>query len=70
MSDYWRQRVTDQVARGDSLEQIDRELELVRSVTDDERAALWLTAWGELQRAKAVARPLSSNENPAPRAHR
>jgi hypothetical protein len=52
VSAYWRQRVIDEVERGDSLEQIDRELELVRSVTDDERAALWLTAWSELQRGK------------------
>lgn len=70
MSDYWRQRVIDQVERGDSLEQIDRELELIRSVSDDERAALWLLAWGEQQREKAVARPLSTNENRAPGARR
>ncbi len=49
MSGYWRQQVIDQVERGDSLEQIDRELVLIRSVSDDERAALWLVAWGEQQ---------------------
>ncbi|MHB8695860.1 MAG: GAF domain-containing protein [Solirubrobacteraceae bacterium] len=70
MSDYWRQWVIDQVERGDSLEQIDHELELVRSVSDDERAALWLLAWGEQQRGKDIAHTLSTNENPVPRAHR
>ena len=61
MSSYWRRRVIDQVERGDSLEQINRDLELVRSVSDDERTALWLLAWGELQRGKDVAHPLSSS---------
>lgn len=71
MSDYWRQRVIAQVERGDSLEQIDRELELVRSLSDDERAALWLLGWGEQQRAKALARPLSiAAEDPEPRTRR
>jgi GAF domain-containing protein len=70
MSDYWRQRVIDQVERGDSLEQIDRELELVRSVSDDERAALWLLAWGEQQRGKDVAHTLSTDESASPHAHR
>jgi GAF domain-containing protein len=68
MSDYWRRRVIDQVERGDSLEQIDRELQLIRSVSDDERGALWLLAWGEQQRRKEVAHPLSTDtEDPAPR---
>jgi GAF domain-containing protein len=70
MSDYWRQRVIDQVERGVSLEQIERELELVRSVSDDERAALWLLAWGEQERGKDVAHPLRANESLLPRAHR
>jgi GAF domain-containing protein len=71
MSGYWRQRVIDQVERGDSLEQIDRELELIRSLSDDERAALWLLAWGEQQRGRAAADPLSTEiEHPAPNARR
>ncbi len=61
MSSYWRRRVIDQVERGDSLAQVNRDLELARSVTDDERAALWLLAWGELQRGKHLAHPLSTN---------
>lgn len=69
MSDYWRQQVIDQVERGDSLEQIDGELELIRSVSDDERAALWLVAWGEQQRASRGPHPVSTDtEDPAPRA--
>jgi GAF domain-containing protein len=69
MSDYWRQRVVEQVERGDSLERIDRELELIRSLSDDERAALWLLAWGEQQRANRAAYPLVI-EAPEPRARR
>jgi GAF domain-containing protein len=69
MSDYWRQRVIERVDRGDSLEQIDRELELIRSLNDDERAALWLLAWGELQRANRSADPLAIDD-PEPRARR
>jgi GAF domain-containing protein len=71
MSDYWHRRVIDQVERGDSLEQIDRELQQIRSVSDDERAALWLLAWGEQQREEKVAHPLSTSiEDPAPYARR
>jgi GAF domain-containing protein len=71
MSDYWRQRVIAHVERGDSLEQIDRGIERIRSLSDDERAALWLLAWGEQQRGKAVEHPLSTNiEDPARRARR
>jgi len=44
--------VIDQLDRGVSLEQIDRELGHIRSIDDDERAALWLLAWGEQQRGK------------------
>jgi GAF domain-containing protein len=70
MSDYWRQQVIDHVQRGDSLDQIDSELELIRSVTDDERAALWLVAWGLQQPGKRGAPQRCSNvEDPAPRTH-
>jgi GAF domain-containing protein len=65
MSDYWRDRVIEQVRRGDSLEQIDRELQLIRSLTDDERAALWLVAWGEQQGVADSVQPLTIEE-PAP----
>ena len=50
MSEFRRRRVIDQLERGESLEQIDRELAQIRSISDDERAALWLLAWGEQQR--------------------
>jgi GAF domain-containing protein len=69
MSDYWREWVIGQVERGDSLAQIDRELELIRSVSDDERAALWLLAWGEKQRAGHPGR-LVALQDPEPRARR
>ncbi|MGO9961585.1 MAG: GAF domain-containing protein [Solirubrobacteraceae bacterium] len=69
MSDYWRQQVIDQVERGDSLDQIDRELELIQSLSDDERAALWLVAWGEQQRGERGAPRRGTNiADPAPRA--
>ena len=55
MSEFWRQRVIDQLERGESLEQIDRELGQIRSISDDERAALWLLAWGEQQRGTPVS---------------
>ena len=55
MSEFWRQRVIDQLERGVSLEQIDRELGHIRSINEDERAALWLLAWGEQQREKPLS---------------
>ena len=55
MSQFWRQRVIDQLERGLSLEQIDRELEQIRSINEDERAALWLLAWGEQQREQPLS---------------
>jgi GAF domain-containing protein len=58
LSEYWRCRVVDQLRRGDSLVQIDRELSSVRSLNEDERAALWLLAWGEQQRAERGSGPL------------
>lgn len=68
MSEYWRERVLDQVKRGDSLEQIDRELREIRSLSDDERDALWLLAWGELQGAETSVHPLAIEEaEPHPR---
>jgi GAF domain-containing protein len=68
VSNYWRQRVIERVERGDSLEQIDREIDQIRSLDDDERAALWLMAWGEQQRRKHVAHPPARIEDTAPHA--
>ena len=67
MTDYWRERVLERVERGDSLERIEQELALIRSVSDDERAALWLLAWGEQQRHLGPRRRLAI-EDPEPRA--
>lgn len=55
MSEFWRRRVIDQLERGESLEQIDRELVQIRSISDDERAALWLLAWGEQHHGTPVS---------------
>jgi hypothetical protein len=62
MSEFWRHRVIDQLERGVSLEQIDYELEQIRSINDDERAALWLLAWGEQQRAKPLSGQLGCSQ--------
>lgn len=71
MNEFWRLRVIGQLERGDSLEQIDRDLRLVRTLDEDERAALWLLAWGEQQRgARApdtVARIQANREVDRPR---
>jgi GAF domain-containing protein len=61
MSWYWRRRVVDQLRRGDSLAQIDSELSRIRSLSEDERAALWLLAWGEQQRGKQASDPVGCN---------
>jgi GAF domain-containing protein len=61
MSEHWRRRVVDRLLRGDSLAHIDRELKQIRSLSEDERAALWLLAWGEQQRAKRGSDPLDCN---------
>jgi GAF domain-containing protein len=57
---YWRRRVVDRVSeqlRGDSLRQLDQELRGVRSLSEDERAALWLLAWGEHHRDRPASEP-------------
>ena len=63
MSEFWRRRVIDQLERGESLEQIDRDLVQIRSISDEERAALWLLAWGEQQRGAPVSGRLSSSQD-------
>jgi GAF domain-containing protein len=63
MSEFWRRRVIDQLECGESLEQIDRELVQIRSISDDERAALWLLAWGEQQRGTPVSGRFGSGQD-------
>jgi GAF domain-containing protein len=63
MSTFWRRHVIDQLARGESLEQIDRELGHIRSISDDERDALWLLAWGAQQLGQPIAGRLGSEED-------
>ena len=50
MSGHWRNHLLERLERGDSLEQIDRDLHRIGGLSDEERAALWLLAWGEQQR--------------------
>jgi GAF domain-containing protein len=46
---HWRNHLLELLERGDSLEQIDRDLRRIAGLSEDERAALWLLAWGEQQ---------------------
>ena len=61
MSEFWRQRVIDQLERGVPLEQIDRDLGHVRSINDDERAALWLSR-GESSNAEHRSQALGRRQ--------
>ena len=47
---HWRNYLLARLERGDSLEEIDRDLRGVRGLSEDELAALWLLAWSERQR--------------------
>jgi GAF domain-containing protein len=47
---HWRNHLLERLERGDSLEQIDRDLRRIAGLSEEERAALWLLAWGEQQR--------------------
>ena len=62
---YWRRRlvdeVLDQLRSGDPLVRVERELRQVRGLSEDERAALWLLAWGEQQRGTPGAAPSGLN---------
>jgi hypothetical protein len=53
MNTHWREHLLERLERGDSLEQIERDLRRIGGLTEEERAALWLLAWGEQQRRGA-----------------
>ena len=58
MNTHWRDHLLERLERGDSLEQIDYDLRRIGGVSEEERAALWLLAWGEQQhRPPAGLRP-------------
>ena len=42
MNEFWRQRVIDLLERGESLEEIDRDLGHITSISEEHRDALWL----------------------------
>jgi hypothetical protein len=46
--------VCAEISSNISLEQLDRELERVPHLTDDERAAIWLYAWASRETAARV----------------
>lgn len=62
---YWRHRVVDQaidqLPSSDPLARVERELRQVRRLSEDERAALWLLAWGEQQRGTPGSTPSGLN---------
>ena len=58
MNTHWRNHLLERLERGDSLEQIDRDLRRIGGLSEEERDALWLLAWGEQQR-RAPARRAS-----------
>ncbi len=62
MSGFWRRWVIDEIERGESLEQIDRDLGQIRSISDDERAALWLLARGAQEIGNPVQRGFAGSE--------
>ena len=58
MNEQWRNHLLERLERGDSLELIDRDLRRIGGLGAEERAALWLLAWGEQQR-RARGRPVA-----------
>jgi len=49
MNTHWRNHLLERLERGDSLEQIERDLRRIAGLSEEERAALWLLAWGAQQ---------------------
>jgi hypothetical protein len=45
MSRYWHKRVRDAFAAHGSLDLLERDLDRVPGLSDEERAVLWLLAW-------------------------
>lgn len=64
---HWRNHLLERLERGDSLEQIDRDLRRIGGLSEEERAALWLLAWGEQQRRAPDASGLRANIFPGGR---
>jgi GAF domain-containing protein len=64
---HWRNHLLERLERGDSLQQIDRDLRRIRGLSEDERAALWLLAWGEQQRRAPDASGLTADIFPGGR---
>ena len=56
MNTHWRNHLLERLERGDSLEEIDRDLRRIGGLSEEERDALWLLAWSEQQRAPAGMR--------------
>jgi hypothetical protein len=62
LNTHWHNHLLERLERGDSLEQIERDLRRIGGLSEEERAALWLLAWGEQQRrasAQHAAAPAS-----------
>ena len=66
MNTHWRNHLLARLERGDSLEQIDRDLRRIGGLSEDERAALWLLAWGEQQRRAPAPEPVGLRSDTVP----
>lgn len=64
---HWRNHLLERLERGDSLEHIDRDLRRIGGLSEEERAALWLLAWGEQQRRASDASGVRANVFPGGR---
>jgi hypothetical protein len=70
MNTHWREHLLERLERGDSLERIDYDLRRIGGLSEEERAALWLLAWGEQQRPAAGGAETPFRWWPAQRARR
>jgi GAF domain-containing protein len=66
MNTHWRNHLLERLERGDSLEQIDRDLRRIGGLSEEERAALWLLAWGEQQRSAPARRAAGMGSDAVP----
>jgi GAF domain-containing protein len=50
LNEHWRERLICQLELGDTLDEIEGDLQGASGLSEDERSALWLFAWSEDQR--------------------
>jgi hypothetical protein len=57
MSRFWHKRVRDTLAAHGSLELLERDLDRVAGLSDEDRAVLWLFAWSDPRGARRSPSP-------------